>query len=337
VLGTTNRLLCFLVLLFSLPFTCASAIPPSPPPAVDPLGDARYDSQFERTLTPDGAVVSVSLTGTTPGDVDPSDPGAEPPPNASFCWGGVTSIPADNDVKVFRDIITVINNKRVTTKDYVRTNRTYTFLCNGQIMKTVTKCIAGDCPPPPPPKPVSIRKIVRAAVSTKQLKLPAPNMTFSPPITKNGKTTDAPLVGFPQYYGVTPEQFNTGIDEQLQVCFDEDCGSIRIGAQPRVVHFRPNNAWKNNTMPNGIKSTCKQAMPVVRDLADARRIGDACAITFQNAGVYGVDFILEYELIWSLNRWTFTQRPPTETGSQRVYVPKHLSLHIKQIQPVIIR
>jgi hypothetical protein len=124
----------------------------------DPLGKTRIQGKVESVVAPDGAVVSVSLTGTTPGDVDPSDPGAEPPPNASFCWGGVTSIPADNDVKVFRDIIKVINNKQVTTKEYVRTNRTYTFLCNGQIMKTVTKCIAGDCPPPPPPKPVSIRK-----------------------------------------------------------------------------------------------------------------------------------------------------------------------------------
>ncbi len=306
----------------------------------DPIDDKhQFDGKITPTNAQDGknvrgtpGIVRLDLTFGSPGSQrDASDDG-DALPGAAVGWVGVDIIPPDKDIDIVKDVITHDRNgKQIVTSTYVRTERHITYMCNGQVFKTIIRCIRGDCPPPSttPPRKISINKLIKRLVDNGTLTLPMPEIVSTP------KPSDiAPLVGMPFFYGVSATQFNEIITEPLTICFDEDCGSLIASAAPRAVYLDPKNSLPNDP---DIKTTCRQPIPQINSAADAAPGLPArnCAVVFQNAGHYTVEFGLAYELIWTINRWNFTQRPPIERGSKQLVVWTNTEITTHQIQPVL--
>jgi hypothetical protein len=317
----------------------ASAAKAGPGNGPDPLGGAKPKGGVAVVNSTDGTnvygqpgIARPDLTLTPGPQSDAGDDGDALPPGAAVCFGGIDIAPPDEDVDVFIDVVSRDRQgKRVVTHTYDRTERHITYMCNGQPFKTITRCIRGNCPPPStkPPRRMSLNKVLNQLMASGTLTLPMPNITTTP------KPSDiAPLVGMPFFYGVTAAQFNDIQTLPLTLCFDEDCGSLILSAAPRAVYFNPKRSMPDDP---SIKTTCKQPMPEIHSAADAAQGLPArnCAVVFQNSGHYPVEYGLAYELIWSINRWNFTQRPPIERGNKKVVVWTNTELTIHQIQPVL--
>jgi hypothetical protein len=273
--------------------------------------------------------------------VTPGDEGDRGKP-AQYCWGGSQSKSSRfEDTPVQVPVLDAkgkptknADGSPITRTEIVKRFEIITYECRGAALRIVTRCIfdkvtPGGCPPPRPHKKPNLRSLVNTLLKDHAIDLPLPRPVFAPQVKKT-----APLVGLPFFYGVSAEQFNTPVSDDLRICFNEedDCASIRLSAVPERVIFDPGESLTNNAL----RTTCKQPTPAIASSASAGRAGKDCMVTFQKAGSFPVEFILVYRLTWTLNEWSFVVGPPSTTESLPAAVPVPYIMVVKQRQPVVI-
>jgi hypothetical protein len=261
---------------------------------------------------------------------------ADPPAGAKTCGGGLELIAAERTIEIVDEVVNdTTDSQTKLTKPAAYTVQDITMKCGGRVLGTSRRCIKPGtraCPPRKRQPTINVRSFIRRAVISGDLKLPMPTPQFVPPPIK-----DAPLVGMPFFYGVTPRQWNLTISRRLTFCsgsgLDIECGELLVTAKPDIAKLDPGRALEN---PD-IKTTCRRATPNVKTLDDATREGRDCAVVFQKSGIYDIRLGLRYNITLELTRWEF-ETPPTITNTTiPVNVWRTITLNIKQIQPVIIK
>ena len=243
--------------VFMLAWLASTPIAAAEPPIDNPNTNAKGYVVVEGGKVTEYLQFTERVNTAAPGDeADRGKP-------AQFCWGGSQSKSSrfeDTTVQV-----PVLDAKGkpakkpdgspITRTEIVKRFEIITYECQGALLRVVTRCIfdnltPGGCPPPRKHKKPSLRSLVNTLLKSRAIDLPLPRPVFAPQVKKT-----APLVGLPFFYGVSAEQFNTPVSDNLRICFNEedDCASIRLSAVPERVIFDPKESLTNNTL----RTTCK--------------------------------------------------------------------------------
>jgi hypothetical protein len=76
-------------------------------------------------------------------------------------------------------------------------------------------------------------------------------------------------------------------------------------------------------------------IPEVLNRKSAADAGTACAVKFQKAGSFPVEFALVYRVSWTVNQWSFEVPPPADRGSTFAAIPFTYTVVVQERQPIV--